>query len=335
MSDTQPGAGGRAPYPFGEITFAGFSGLSENFWPVMIRLMLPYMLLSLAVSSISFLYLGDYMQATMGMAGASDAEIMQSLAKLGGFALIWLLQVLLAVFLFSSALNAAYRFYLNRDLGGMIGALRFGGGEFRTLVLLLAFYLFIYAVPYLIFIIAALVTGIAMAGAGAADNASPMITGLIGIAFLLLFFIFIVFFSVRLSMCVPASVDREKYTFWDSMRLTKKRGWPLLGSYLVLGLIWGAVMFFFIIIVEVSLLGTMMPLILQAENGGISDDEMARQMAELFTSGNLLVPMVIIMVIGSFVSGLGTLLFAGLRAKALRFLQEDKGDRVADLEVFD
>lgn len=111
------------------------------------------------------------------------------------------------------------------------GYLRFGGAEIQQVLLMLVVGLLIFGV----YIAAAIVGGIVMAilsmGGGAAGAA-------IGV-FLMIAIIFstLAFFSVKLSLSSAQTFRTGKFNIFGSWALTKGRFWPILGVYLIAGIL--------------------------------------------------------------------------------------------------
>lgn len=326
---------GETPFPFGECAFYGFNGLKGSVWPFVIRVALPYFLLALVLAVAPMFFMGDYMRWIVTLENMDEtSQLAQVFANFGRYSLGFLAMGLLSLIVYSASVNAGYRWYLNRDMSGQFGALRFGMDEVRTFLVSVFYFLFIFLVPYLALVILLIgIFGGVSAGGGDPENA--------GFAVLLVFLlipamiVFMVFFGIRLSLCVPLSLERKQFVFWDSMRLTKKRGWALLGAYLILGVVYIIVAMIVSTIGQILLLGNFFGIIMQAAESKVSDTQMINQIADSLSSPGAIASLILYGGLSAVVSTIFLFAFVGLTAYSMRFLQEEKGDIVGNLEVFD
>lgn len=343
MSDApQMSRKGLPPFPFGECAFYGLNSWKQNFWPVTLRIALPNFLLGALISLPAMLLMGRYfhlMSHAMQL-GESGKQI-EMLQMIGWGALIWFVMMFLWLIIYSSTFNASLRWLLNNDLNGQFGALRFGRDEFRTLLVTITYFLFVFVLSYLLFLALAFVGGI-VGGilGGIAGSSGRLVMSFVLIGILLFGFlgmiIFTVFFSIRLALCVPTSLDQRKFVFWDSMRLTKKRGWALLGTYLIMGLIYFGVTISVSTIGQVILSGSNnLMMMFDPTHAGNSPAKYYQMLAERYSSPEQVIPIITYSLISLLVATVFMMAYSGLSAYALRFLEEEKGDIVGQLDVFD
>ncbi|MBL4618449.1 MAG: hypothetical protein JKY46_12220 [Robiginitomaculum sp.] len=122
---------------------------------------------------------------------------------------------------------------------------------------------------------------------------------------------------------------------FKSMALTKGRGWALLGSYLIMGVIYFVALTIVSVLQNIALLGQMMPMFTDPEYLESGGTEMFTAMAEMFKSPEMLLAMTGVMVLQVIVSTVFLFAYTGLTAFSMRYLQEEKGLLVSELDVFD
>ena len=142
-------------------------------------------------------------------------EVMLSLA--------WILPVSLAV---SAMLMAAVaRAVLNPRAGGF-GYLRLGMDELRVFVVTLVLGILMFCAWIVIWIVLAILLGIAAASGANWMWLVVVVAGLAGIAAL-------IWLAVRLSLAVPITVAENRFAFFDSFALTRGKFWSLLGMAVI------------------------------------------------------------------------------------------------------
>jgi hypothetical protein len=331
MSDTNiPKA--KPGFPFSDCVFYGFQSSKSKLLPVIWNIGLPVIVLS-GLYYVGIMYGFVQLFAGVDFTAMEDlpaSEMSEFLVK--SFVIYGL--VIVASFVFMAiTMNSAYRWFLHQDIKGTIGALRFGMDEVRTALVLFVYGLMVFVVPYILLIIFLIIGGILMAVIG--NMVGTIIGGLImaigGLAMLPL----MIWLAVKLSLSVPMSLDAKKFTMFKSMRLTKGRGWALLGSYLIMGVIYFVVLMIVSVLQNIVLLGQMMPMLTDPsylESGGT---ETFAAMAEIFKSPEMLLAMAGVMVLQIIVSTVFLFGYAGLTAFSMRYLQEEKGELASELDVFD
>ena len=142
-------------------------------------------------------------------------EVMLSLA--------WILPVSLAV---SAMLMAAVaRAVLNPRAGGF-GYLRLGMDELRVFVVTLVLGILMFCAWIAIWIVLAILLGIAAASGANWMWLVVVVAGLAGVAAL-------IWLAVRLSLAVPITVAENRFAFFDSFALTRGKFWSLLGMAVI------------------------------------------------------------------------------------------------------
>ncbi|VAV86550.1 hypothetical protein MNBD_ALPHA06-1646 [hydrothermal vent metagenome] len=326
---------GKPPFPFSECVFHGFTA-NKNHWGDLLR--------AIGIPFGSFIFVTGFLttylmlQALPQFTGLStlgpDPDASELFGLLGGIVqiiVVYMVFMLFIVAVWASSMNAAYRWYLYQDLSGQVGALRFGMDELRTFGVLIVYGLLVFVVPYIVMIVA-MILGAVMVQAGAVGAIFGGLTMFISVLAMLAA---MVYFPVKLSLCVPLSLERQKFTLFDSFRLTKKRGWALLGSYVIMGLIYFVAIMVLSIIQNVMFMGSMMPMLSDSEMMKGDSTAMLAAMASAFTSPAGMIGMGIVMGLQAIIGVVFLFAYTGLSAFSMRFLQEEKGDIVANLDVFD
>jgi hypothetical protein len=323
MSTNEP-IGSLPPFPFSECAFHGFHGAKGHYKELFLRIGLPYAIYYLVISLGSFMFMGEYFSALGAIVNTSgEPDLSELFGFLGKFLLPMLILAPLGLILWASVQNAILRWYMTGDLRGQFGALRFGMDEWRTLGVSLVYGLLVVAVPYIILLVSVLLVAI-----------SPIL-GIITFVVILGIFPVMIYFGIKLSLGVPLSLERRQFTLFDSMRLTKKRGWALLGTYLILGAIYFVIASIVGTIGQLVIMGSIMPILLDPQAIEGDPSQMFEIMSDAFSSPGTLIGLGIYAVLQTLIAIGSMFAFSGLSVYAMRFLQEEKGDIVGNLDVFD
>lgn len=176
-----------------------------------------------------------YVQAfAMISQGASEAQVQQILGEelLGNLGRVGLgyLGMLVVYAVFWSMMECAVLRRYVREEGYSIG---WGDDEWRMLVIGLIWMASVIA-AYIALIIGMLIL-IAPISLIAGDN--PALAGLWGVIVVIALLLVWLYFAVRLSPAGAMTISDRKVAFFDAWGATKGRFWPLLGAFIVLGLI--------------------------------------------------------------------------------------------------
>lgn len=155
----------------------------------------------------------------------TPAEVLAVFQDFGGviLGLSWLLPVSLIV---SAMLMAAVaRAVLNPRAGGF-GYLRLGMDEVRVFVVTLVLGLLLTFAWMALFVLVAVLAGIAGASELNWLWLFVVLGGMAGVAA-------IIWLAVRLSLAVPITVAENRFAFFESFSLTRGRFWPLFGMAVI------------------------------------------------------------------------------------------------------
>ncbi|MBL1430175.1 MAG: hypothetical protein COA60_001410 [Robiginitomaculum sp.] len=205
--------------------------------------------------------------------------------------------------------------------------------EVRTILVLFVYGLMVFVVPYILLIVFMIIGGIIIAVIG--NMVGNIIGGLIMAIGGLAMFPLMIWLAVKLSLSVPMSLDAKKFTMFKSMALTKGRGWALLGSYLIMGVIYFVAISIMSVLQNVVLLGQMMPMFTDPNYMDSGGADMFAAMAEIFKSPEMLLAMAGVLVLQVIISTVFLFGYTGLTAFSMRYLQKEKGELVSELDVFD
>ncbi|PHR57747.1 MAG: hypothetical protein COA47_11250 [Robiginitomaculum sp.] len=307
----------KIPFPTSQCVFNGYSAARGHQGLLLRRIGLPFgVLIFLLYGSalyVTSIVLSDFPLFSEVM----TAEAVGKLTILYGSIIIFNLLIM------TSGINAAFRWYLTGDLGGYIGALRFGMDEMRTLGVLLAYWLLVFTLPYIVMIVV-VVLGIAIS-VSLSSFASTMAVGTLFLLAIPSLFAAMVYLSVKLSLCVPLSLERKKFTMFASFRLTRKRGWELLGCYVIMGLIYMVGIVAISTFQNIMFMRRITPLF--ADSDFMTSDVAAafEAMSNMLTSPVALAGLVILVFFQALIGLLFLFGYTGLTAFSLRFLQKEKG----------
>jgi len=155
----------------------------------------------------------------------TQAEVMAVFQSFGEvlLGLAWLLPVSLVVG--AMLMAAVARAVLNPRAGGF-GYLRLGMDELRVFVVTLVLGILMMCAWLAVWIVVAVLGGIAGATGANWLWLLVVLAGLAGVAA-------IIWLAVRLSLAVPITVAENRFAFFDSFGITRGRFWPLLGMAVI------------------------------------------------------------------------------------------------------
>lgn len=184
---------------------------------------------------------------------------------------------------------SAARLVLNPSDTRGFGYVRFGGDELRQILLAV--------VLNVIFLGIWVVVG-GLVGLGYVVGGAPL-SALLGLLSFLAAIVVSIFLAIRLSLSSAATYAERRLAIRDSWRLTKGRFWPLLGTYLLAGVLGMLVV---ILVLAIAMVVIMLAFGMAAAGGAMSPT--FESMGALFSPASL-----IYFAILSFGSALGYLIF--------------------------
>lgn len=242
------------------------------------------------IAVISFFLLqplfAAYMQMfTMVAQGASESQIerMFGEALLGNFGRLglgYLLMLLVYAAFWAMMESAVLRRYV-REEGFSIG---WGADEWRMLAVGLI-WMVAFMVAYLVFILA---TVVLIAPLGAVSDGGVALLGLwMFVVVFALLFVWL-FLAVKLSPAGAMTIRDQKVTFFSAWGASKGRFWPMLGAFVVLGLILYVAIIVLYMIGAFTVFGAVMSGV--DLNSGEADPD---QMMAAFSSPGLWIPIAV------------------------------------------
>ena len=219
---------------------------------VLLSATLAYVVILLAVSGV-FLYLNwqafiDYMNwaVTMSQAAqpgdAADPNAvlagMMPPASVMSLMPAYFLVTLITYFLLAAYEAACLRWMIHGEVKGFFGLAL----DADTLRVYFTYWLwfFLLMALYLVFVVVfmGLVLGVAMGAAqGKPDDVGPA-AGLLAMLVMLGAIVGCIYFGVRLAPAAATSIAKRRFAFFDAWKVTKGRFWALLGSYVLLFLMY-------------------------------------------------------------------------------------------------
>ena len=186
--------------------------------------------------------------------------------------------------------------------------LRLGADEWRLLVVGLIWVGLFIALYIGGIIVVVLPVGI-IAATGSGEGAA--FAGLLAFVLMIAYMVFALWLAARFSPAAALTVRDRSIRFGQAWRVTKGKGWTILGSWIVLMLIMMVVFFVLYMIFAVVMVAAMMPMM-----NGLEDDPSA--VFSAMVSPGIIIPGAILMVGFIFLQACWMHIFAGPAALAAR-----------------
>jgi hypothetical protein len=315
----------KAPFPLADCLFYGLHATKGHGRKLFNAIIVPYGLLLLLLYAAMYYFMGQFFSDMSLVSGDIDnmqpSEIFSQVGSMLGANVIIML---FSLVIMSSGMNAAYRWYLDKNLTGQIGALRFGADEFRTVGVLILYGLLVFMLPYLsIFVVMVLAVALK---AVLPSVVGSILAGLLMLVSIVGMFASMVYLSVKLSLCVPLSLQRKKITMFDSMRLTKGRGWALLGAYAIIGLVYFVITMVLSSVQNMVFMGRIMPMLGDPDILAGDSFAMFQAMADMFTSPDAIMNLMVLVGLYAIFAVVSLFAYTGLTSFSLTYLQKERGD---------
>jgi hypothetical protein len=212
---------------------------------------------------------------------------------------------------------ACLRWMIHGETGGFFG-LTLGADTWRVY--------FTYWIWLFLFIAYGIILLVALGGFGAAlgfsaaqGDSSQMGSGFIAMALVFcLWLLGMIYFGVRFAPAAATSVARRRFAFFEAWTVTKGRFWALLGSFVLLILMYVVGYVIFSTLATFALIGGMM-----SQVQGMGSEPTPEAMYALFANPAVAVPLgvtILVAVIGSLV---WTIALIGVNARAAQAALED------------
>jgi Na+/H+ antiporter NhaC len=209
------------------------------------------------------------------------------------------LVMFITYFLLAAYEAACLRWMIRGEVKGLFGlaldadTLRVYFTYWLWFFLLMALYVLLWIV------VGAAIVGVAMSAGSSADPAAVMGPGfLIAMLLFLGMILGMIYFGVRFAPAAATSIAKRRFAFFDAWTVTKGRFWALLGSYLLLFL-----MYFVGIVILGVAAGVAMGFSLFGQMQAGAEPQSMEQMLALFASPSVWIPAVIcygLMIVGAF-----------------------------------
>lgn len=217
-----------AGFSAADAAFTGFRVVWERPWAVLIWAVAQFAA-SLAINLFIAVSAGQAFaqMAQFGLQPPADQQkVMTLFREIAPTYVVVLIAVLVLAAVFFAAMNRA----VMRPAESRFGYLRLAADELRQLGLFVILLLLAFGFYLAVLIVAAFVVGVlgALLGAGAQVGAGVMLAILLPV--LACVFIFL---GVRLSLASPLTFASGRINVFGSWAMTRRRFWPLFGTYLI------------------------------------------------------------------------------------------------------
>ena len=276
-------------------TFFAFRKREEG-GGVLLQTTIAFALLTIAITGLFFWFnwqaIVDYMNWAMTLGQAAEktdnpfAATMPpaSVMALGPAYLLFMVAYYL---LLASYEAACLRWMIRGERGGFFGLAL----NSDTLNVYLTYW--VWWLLAIAFYIVALIVGVGLAFAlGAGVQASPEQGGALGLGVfitILVVLLLLVYFGVRLAPAAATSIARKRFAFFDAWTVTRGRFFSLLGSFLLL-----FVIYIVAAMVLVGGLGAVMAGGLVGHIGASGEPSSAQELAAMFASPSVWIPIAIL-----------------------------------------
>lgn len=261
-------------------------------------------LLGVAFAALNWQAFVDYMNWAMSLSQQSGevdpndpfAAMMPppSVMALGG----WYFLFLIVFYLLLAAYEAAcLRWMIHGETKGLFG-LALDGDTWRVYFTYWIWFFLLIAVYLLV---AVVMVGV-IAGAAVGAQGNPDALGAMGPAALLIalvFLVLVIYFAVRFAPAAATSVAKRRFAFFDAWTVTKGRFWALLGSFVLLWLMYFVGVIILSTLASFAMVGGMMSQMQGGVEPATPDDAFA-----MFASPSVWMPLAImygLMIVGAFV----------------------------------
>jgi hypothetical protein len=209
----------------------------------------------------------------------------------------YFLMTLVFYFLFAAYEAACLRWMIRGETKGLFG-LALDGDTLRVYFTYWLWF-FLLIVVYLVVAVVGVGLGVGavMSAQGGAESAGPAV--LVASLVCLLLVLAVVYIAVRFAPAAATSIAKKRFAFFDAWTVTKGRFWPLLGSFVLLFL-----MFFVGAIVLSFGLGIAMGVGMMGQIDPNAEPSSSAEFMQLLSSPSVLAPVALVytlMIVGSFV----------------------------------
>lgn len=267
------------------------------------------------VSSVGMVALfGGTLNQFMAMSREPSADPTEAFAMLGQVATLYAFLIPVALLVFAIFTSAVYRTVL-RPADSAFGYLRLGAAELRMAVVLLVLFLLSMVASICIILVLGIIGGIIGVGIGLGGDGAG--AGIAMVVVVMLVYVAMIFatlaFWTKFSFAGPMTFDQGRIRIFESWGATKGHFWPLLGCYIVAGILG----------IVVSMLGALITMAVMMALGGGSGTNvfnMLESMQADYTSiASFLTPaMIANLVINALFSALTYAIFLAPPAVAYR-----------------
>lgn len=221
-----------------------------------------------------------------------EAEMLEYMMGL----LLWYPLIILGAIMVYAVIKAAWLRFLVRNEIASIIPYRLGGDELR-LVGVAAMAVFVAVFGTIAFTFALVFVSLLIAFVtGSGSSAAEVLGVLVSVVFALGGIALVLFVAIRLSNADALSIRDRKFRFFESWTATRGVFWPLLLSYLVVGLVGGFAASLVSTFVQIGVIGAILPTLEQLQDvniDGMTGEMLLDMLSNILLSPGILIPMIV------------------------------------------
>jgi hypothetical protein len=227
----------------------------------------------------------------------------------------YLLLTFLSYVLLAAYEAACLRWMIRGETGGLFG-LTLGADTWRVYAGYWMWFLLLILVYVICFVVAGVFVGSIFAIGSAGDTNAMTSLGLVAPVLFLVVLLGLVFFAVRLAPAAATSIARKKFAFFDAWTVTKGRFWALLGSFVLLWLM-------YVVAVIVLTFGIGIAVGMGGASGAYDPNASPEEAMAVFSRPQVLVPVLVIYALIVVAAFVWLLALFGINARAASVALEE------------
>ncbi|GAA0623432.1 hypothetical protein GCM10009422_19360 [Brevundimonas kwangchunensis] len=277
------------------------------------------LIISLVSSALIVALFGDSMSQLIAASNTPATDPAEVAALFGQMAGMYAVLLPFVLLIFSIFTGAVYRAVLRPTESGM-AYLRLGATELRLAVVLVALWALSIVLTFALALCIGVIAAVIAMAAGGGGAGAGIATALIVLVLYLVMIAGLLAFWVKFSFAAPMTFAEGRIRIFQSWKATKGHFWPLLGAYVLAGILG----------IMVSFLGSAISFAFMMALSGASAgslDAMFQMLQADYTSlqSFFTAPMIANLVVTSFFSALTYAIFLAPPAVAYRDIVGDKG----------
>ncbi|HYD88486.1 MAG TPA: hypothetical protein VEA80_13505 [Vitreimonas sp.] len=261
---------------------------------------------------------GDLVARAAEGGGQPDPAMMTPPASVMALGPIMFLFQILYYVLAAAYEAACLRWLVRGESKGLFG-FSFGADTWRVyFTYWIWFFLGVAVFIAFLIVFGGMIGSIAAVGASGGDASSMGALGLFAPLIVLALLLVMAYFSVRLAPAAATSVARNRFAFFDAWKVTKGRFWALLGSFVLLFLMYFVAT---MILYGVGAAAFVMGVVGQA--GALGSEPTPDEMMTLFMQPQVLIPLAVVCIAGLVGYFVWLIAMFGVNARAAALALEE------------